>query len=208
MKRILKSEKAHNRVVEAIILIAVTVAVSIAVAAFMGALTITFSTGIEINPQIYSVDYNFGVLNENAVFDISIENSLNESRKFNIVVSAEENEVYSEPIEIIGLEKRNIIINQKLLFSGLWTIKIFEENKIIDSYSFVTLINKAEADLKITQMDNINFNNNLSSISLIVSVSTLILGILSFWYLKVRVKKVEKSKIEKETKKQREPDSK
>ncbi|NIQ04873.1 MAG: hypothetical protein GWO20_03795, partial [Candidatus Korarchaeota archaeon] len=42
MKRIWKGKKALSPVVAAIILIAVTVAVSIAVAAWMGALTFTF----------------------------------------------------------------------------------------------------------------------------------------------------------------------
>ena len=42
MKKLLKSKKALSPVVAAIILIAVTVAVSIAVAAWMGSLTINF----------------------------------------------------------------------------------------------------------------------------------------------------------------------
>ena len=45
--KILKSKKALSPVVAAIILIAVTVAVSIAVAAWMGALTFSFMTGTE-----------------------------------------------------------------------------------------------------------------------------------------------------------------
>ena len=47
MKKILKSRKALSPVVAAIILIAVTVAVSIAVAAWMGALTLGFMGGTE-----------------------------------------------------------------------------------------------------------------------------------------------------------------
>jgi len=47
MKRLLKCRKALSPVVAAIILIAVTVAVSIAVAAWMGALTFSFMGGTE-----------------------------------------------------------------------------------------------------------------------------------------------------------------
>jgi len=47
MKKLLKHKKALSPVVAAIILIAVTVAVSIAVAAWMGALTIGFMSGGE-----------------------------------------------------------------------------------------------------------------------------------------------------------------
>ncbi len=48
MKKLLKSKKALSPVVAAIILIAVTVAVSIAVAAWMGSLTIGFMTTEEM----------------------------------------------------------------------------------------------------------------------------------------------------------------
>ena len=128
-------------------------------------------------------------MNEDAIFDISIKNPLNKSRIFNIVVSTEEHEIFNDTVKIMGLATKNLTINQKLLFSGLWTIAVFEENKMRGGYSFITLANNAEADLKITQIDNINFNNNLSIISLIVSISSLILGLVSFWYVKVRVKK-------------------
>ena len=47
MRKLLKSKKALSPVVAAIILIAVTVAVSIAVAAWMGALTFSFMGGTE-----------------------------------------------------------------------------------------------------------------------------------------------------------------
>jgi flagellin-like protein len=56
MKRLLKSRKALSPVVAAIILIAVTVAVSIAVAAWMGALTFSFMGGTE-NARISYVQW-------------------------------------------------------------------------------------------------------------------------------------------------------
>ena len=56
MKRLFKSRKGLSPVVAAIILIAVTVAVSIAVAAWMGALTFTFmqTEQISITNMVYS----------------------------------------------------------------------------------------------------------------------------------------------------------
>jgi len=54
--KLLKSKKALSPVVAAIILIAVTVAVSIAVAAWMGALTITFMKTEEL--KITSMTFN------------------------------------------------------------------------------------------------------------------------------------------------------
>lgn len=58
MRKLLKSKKALSPVVAAIILIAVTVAVSIAVAAWMGSLTIGYMETSELT--ITDVDFNIG----------------------------------------------------------------------------------------------------------------------------------------------------
>jgi flagellin-like protein len=59
MKKFLKSKKALSPVVAAIILIAVTVAVSIAVAAWMGSLTIGFMDSTS-ELTIIGLDFNYG----------------------------------------------------------------------------------------------------------------------------------------------------
>ncbi len=195
MKEI-SEETEFNSAIALIILIAVTIIVAITVAVWLGSLTIEDPTKINIHSQIYSTNHDVGVLNEYAIFDISIGNNLNENRRFNIVVGADENEVYSETVELVGLEKRNIVINQRLLFTGLWTIKIFEENKIMDQYTFVTLTNDVEAELEITRIDQTNFINNLLINILIVLVFFIIVGIFSFWFFKVRRRSL-KNDIEK-----------
>lgn len=58
MKKLLKSKKALSPVVAAIILIAVTVAVSIAVAAWMGSLTIGYMETSELT--ITELKFNYG----------------------------------------------------------------------------------------------------------------------------------------------------
>jgi len=58
MRKLLKSKKALSPVVAAIILIAVTVAVSIAVAAWMGSLTIGFMETSELT--ITELEFNYG----------------------------------------------------------------------------------------------------------------------------------------------------
>jgi flagellin-like protein len=58
MRKLLKSKKALSPVVAAIILIAVTVAVSIAVAAWMGSLTIGFMETSELT--VTNVDFTVG----------------------------------------------------------------------------------------------------------------------------------------------------
>ncbi|KON34554.1 hypothetical protein AC477_00435 [miscellaneous Crenarchaeota group-1 archaeon SG8-32-1] len=195
MKEI-SDEKEFSSTIALIMLIVVTIIVAITVAVWLGSLTFEDPTKINIHQQIYSAKHDVGILNEYAIFEISIENNLEETRKFVIVVSAEENDVYSETVELVGLEKRNIVINQRLFLTGLWTLKIFEENKIMDQYSFVTLSNDVEAELEITQIDQNNFNNNLLTNILIVLVALLIVGIVSFWFFKVRHKSL-KNEIKK-----------
>ena len=195
MKEI-SDEKEFSSTIALIMLIVVTIIVAITVAVWLGSLTFEDPTKINIHQQIYSAKHDVGILNEYAIFEISIENNLEETRKFVIVVSAEENDVYSETVELVGLEKRNIVINQRLFLTGLWTLKIFEENKIMDQYSFVTLSNDVEAELEITQIDQNNFNNNLLTNILIVLVALLIVGIVSYWFFKVRHKSL-KNEIKK-----------
>jgi len=190
------NEKEFSSTIALIILIIVTIIVAITVAVWLGSLTFEDPTKMNIHPQIYSAKHDIGVLNEYAIFDISIENNLKENRKFIIVLSAEENDVYIETVELIGLEKRNIVINQRLLLTGLWTIRILEENKIMEQYSFVTLPNDVEAELEITQIDQTNFNNNLLANILIVLVSLIIIGLVLFWFFKVRHKSL-KNEIKK-----------
>ena len=67
MKKLLKHKKALSPVVAAIILIAVTVAVSIAVAAWMGALTIGFMGTEEL--KITGVDFT------DTTIDLTVQNT-------------------------------------------------------------------------------------------------------------------------------------
>jgi flagellar basal body-associated protein FliL len=196
MKEI-SEETEFSSAIALIILIVVTITVAITVAVWLGSLSIEDPTKINIHSQIYSTNHDVGVLNEDAIFDIWIENNLKENRRFNIVLGIEENEVYSETVELVGLEKRNMVINQRLFFTGSWTIKIFEENKIMDQYSFVTLPNDVEAELEITRIDQTNFINNLLINILIVLVFFIIVGVVTFWFFKVRRKSL-KNDIKKE----------
>jgi len=69
MRKLLKSKKALSPVVAAIILIAVTVAVSIAVAAWMGSLTIGFMETSELT--VTSVTFNDAALSETIAVDVT-----------------------------------------------------------------------------------------------------------------------------------------
>ena len=73
MKKLFRSKKALSPVVAAIILIAVTVAVSIAVAAWMGALTFGFMSGSE-QVKIVSVQFS-GTNSTNKQITVTLQNT-------------------------------------------------------------------------------------------------------------------------------------
>ncbi len=190
----LRSKKALSPVVAAIILIVVTVIVSIAVAAMMGALTFTYMKAdldIRVNAKIYSANDNLGVLNEDGEFDIFIENYIDSNRTISIVVEADEQVLFNETVPIEARSSKNLTINQQLICLGLWAIKLYEDREISDKqqfstgkeivgcYSFVTVVNKAEADMKITQLDNIRLNRTLSIVAIITSIPGVIVSIVS-----------------------------
>ena len=73
MRKLLKSKKALSPVVAAIILIAVTVAVSIAVAAWMGSLTIGFMETKELT--ITQMTYTYTATDVDGVINATVTNS-------------------------------------------------------------------------------------------------------------------------------------
>lgn len=179
----LRSKKALSPVAAVIILIAVTVAVSIAVAAWMGVITFPKEDlGVRVNARIYSANHNIGVLNEDGIFDIFIENYVNSRKTINIVVDADEHVLFNETVVIEAVSSKNLTINRKLIFLGLWTIKFYEDKEIVGGYSFITVVNKAEADMKITQLDNITLNTNLSIVAIIISILSVIVSIVHVMY--------------------------
>ena len=72
MKKLFRNKKALSPVVAAIILIAVTVAVSIAVAAWMGALTFGFMGGSE---QVKIVGVYFAGSDSNKTITVTVQNA-------------------------------------------------------------------------------------------------------------------------------------
>ena len=72
MKKLFRSKKALSPVVAAIILIAVTVAVSIAVAAWMGALTFGFMSGSE---QVKIIGVQFTTEDSSEVIKLTLQNT-------------------------------------------------------------------------------------------------------------------------------------
>jgi len=177
--------KALSPVVATITLIVVVVAVSIAVAAWMGALTLPFvASDLEsrVDARIYSSENNIGVLNEDGIFDVAVKNYANKTRTINIVINAGEHVLYNEAVAIEPLSSKNVNITQRLVFLGTWTIELYEGKKVVGGYSFVTELNEAEAEMRITQLDNIRLNTTLSIAAIIVSTLSVIVSITHVIY--------------------------
>lgn len=175
-----KPKKALSTPVAAIILIVVTVAVSIAVAAWIGTLTFTWQDFVvKVDSKIYSADHNIGLLNEEGIFDIFIENKANSNSTINVIIVANEIQLFNETVIIEPMSSKNFTIPQKLIYLGTWRIELVKDKKIIYGYSFVTMLNKAEADMKITELDRMNRNEFRSSMALFVSIGSLVVSIAS-----------------------------
>jgi len=175
----LGSRKAVSSSIVALTIIVVILAIFVILSAGL----LTFKTSV-IKAKIYSPDNNIGVLNEEGVFDITIENHVNTTRTFAVIIDADGHVLFNETVAIGAVSSRNLTITQKLIFTGLWAIELQENGRIIDSYSFTTLTNKAEADMQINQLNNVRFNNNLSLAATIIS--SLSLGVSIYVVLKQR----------------------
>jgi uncharacterized membrane protein len=157
------------------LLLVVVIVFAILVALFAGLIGPAFTTSIKT--QIYSPDNNIGVLNEEGVFNITIQNHVNTSRTFAVIIDADGHVLLNETITTEAMASRNLIITQKLIFTGLWAIELQENGIIIDGYSFTTLTSKVEADMQINQLNNVKFNNTLSLAATIISMLSLGLSI-------------------------------
>lgn len=151
--------------------IVVVIVLAILTCLFTGWIGPAFTTSIKA--QIYSPDNNIGVLNEEGVLNITIQNHSNMPRTFTIIMNANGHILLNETITIEAMGSRSLTITQKLLFTGLWMIELKENERIIDSYSFITLTNKVEADMQINQLNNMKFNNALSLVATIISLISL-----------------------------------
>jgi uncharacterized protein YneF (UPF0154 family) len=131
-----------------------------------------------IVPTIYSSKENIGVLNEMSTFEINIWNQGNSPKNVEIVLTVEDELITNETVSIAPGSSRNETLNQRLSDVGMWKVRAIFENKTIESYSFVTMTNKDEADLKIEELQNEGARRSGEFIKLIVEIVGSIVGII------------------------------
>ncbi|MEM1554525.1 MAG: hypothetical protein QXU09_02270 [Thermoproteota archaeon] len=177
--------RKHGLNIKTVIIVAVGITTAVAVTLWMTGLVGAFMGYIEkidvdVDIKIYSTTHNIGVLNEEAVFNIVIRNLYNSIKMVNIVIEAEGLVLFNETVAMKPLSSKNLTINQKLIYTGLWTIRFFEDKKMIHGHSFITVVNRSEADVRINQWNDILINRVISIIALVISALSLVISILNF----------------------------
>lgn len=132
-----------------------------------------------IDPGIYAPNHNIGVLNEEAVFNIVIKNNLNHTTEVTVIVGEEDDVLVNKTVNMEPESSRDLSLTQKLISTGLWTIRVLDEHeRVVESYSFVSVINDVEADMKINQRHDIQFNKNLAILATTISALSLFVSMV------------------------------
>jgi len=173
-------KKSVGPLLATLVLVVIAVIIALMVTFWTGVPGVPSGIELTINPKIYSPESNIGVLNEESVFHLYIRNYENYSQEIKTYLKSDTFFVNNQTLQIDAKKSMNVSLSQKLIYPGIWIIETFNEDKILESYSFLVVINKGEADTKINQWNNIRFNKNLSIIAIFLSSISLLLNILQF----------------------------
>jgi hypothetical protein len=170
--------------VASIVLIGITVLTSIAVAVWMGGMTVDIVESnivtSKITPNIFSKSNNIAVLNETGIFNIQIQNNADSPKNVSIQVVSPEGKIDSKEIELEPKSVHYEIVNENLTISGLWNISVLSDSQVLDSYSFLTLTNRADALMQISAQNNLQGGNDIAAQSnMFAMLSLLFSGTIS-----------------------------
>ena len=125
--------------------VSVLLIVAIAVAAALTMYTWTTSTVtkqapvVTIHPKIYSPNHNIGVLNEVAVFNVTVENRANTDKRLRLIISGGGFTFKNETFVVKAANTTTYSIKFKLLYPGTWTVKVTDtRGNILEGYSSVS----------------------------------------------------------------------
>jgi hypothetical protein len=106
------------------------------------------------------------------------------------VIYAEDHVVENKTITIGAAASENTTITQTLDSLGEWKIKVLtEDNRTVGSYSFLVVLNKGEANVRINQWNDTQDSKKLSIISVVISGIGLIISGLALRTSKTHAKK-------------------
>lgn len=173
------NERAISNEMAAVIMVAISIVATIGVAYFfLGLTSLVPSLEVNIDPRIYSVNSNIGVLNEEATFRVSLKNNGNYTREITTTIAAEDSVLVNTTVDVDPESAKNQTITQKLIYPGTWIIRVFsEDHETLDSYSFITVTNSIDADMQINALSNVQDIKNSSIFSNIIALSSLAVSI-------------------------------
>jgi FlaG/FlaF family flagellin (archaellin) len=173
-------QKALSPVVASIILIALTVGIAVIIAVWFGAMTIGFEEPkpitCNITPNIFSTSNNVAILNEDAIFDVHIQNKHDSPKNVTIDVDSQEEKVESKEIEVDANSEQTITVNEKLTVPGYWIISVSSDKDVLSTYSFVTMTSRVDALMQINALNALQESQESAAQADIIAMLSLLVS--------------------------------
>jgi hypothetical protein len=143
-----------------------------------------YVSGINISPTIYSPQNNIAILNEAASFNVTVFNYTNDSLVVKLSVIGDDNLLHNESLNVSNQSIINMILREKISYSGLWLVTASSNNTRIGStYSFQTVTNAEEANTQINSLSNLTNQQNSTdwsnTLALLAIISNMIIGVIA-----------------------------
>jgi len=156
-------------------MVAMTIALYLAVRYWMEALFIS----VNIKPTIFANDYNIAVLNDEALFTISIKNDFIINTNFIINIYANGNIINTRTLNVKPQNTDILVLSQKLMHIGEWVLEVRDNSgNFLNSYSFIVVANRDEALIQIHQLGIIQETRNQMITGEWVQIGTLFIALL------------------------------
>jgi len=134
---------------------------------------------VNLDVKIYSSDQNIGVLNEDALFNVTFSNNLNFNQSMRITITAGNVLLKNLSVTLEPETSKNVTFTQKLESLGEWKTKVLRDNETVTSYCFLVVLNDGEANFRINQWNDAQYSKTLATIGAVISVISLTIGIIN-----------------------------
>jgi hypothetical protein len=87
---------------------------------------------------------------------------------------------------IAGNSDNETTVGQQLSYQGSWCAEVFSDGNLVKTYSFNVELNKAVADIRINQLNDLQFSKLLGVLGFIVGLISLIISALALHISRLR----------------------
>jgi len=130
---------------------------------------------VDVVANIFSNEFNIGVLDDISTFNFTITNNNKFATKVVITVYTDKGIEKEEIINIDPESKLKSSFTLKLLEEGRWRIQPTIGDFLLNyGYSFFVMKNHSEATLKINEERQLDFNNKMVIVAVIISVISIL----------------------------------